>query len=99
VIAREGGLLKGRTGTAYLASAAGVPVIPVAAWGQEKALHQWMRLKRAPVTIRIGQPIRPASGRNISRDLEAQTEIIMLALAGLLPAEYRGYYREAARTP
>ncbi len=93
MISRSGGLLRGRTGTAYLAVEADVPVLPVVAWGQEKALTHWMRLRRVPIYFRSGDLIRLPSGRATAKRLEADTDAIMIALAGLLPEEYRGAYR------
>ena len=46
-----GGLRRGNTGAAYLATRAGVPVVPVAAWGQEDSTSSWRQLRRAPVRL------------------------------------------------
>jgi 1-acyl-sn-glycerol-3-phosphate acyltransferase len=92
-ISRSGGLLKGRTGAAYLASQADVPILPVVAWGQEKSLKCWMRLRRVPIFFRTGNLICLPSGKATAQQLEANTDAIMIALARLLPEEYRGVYR------
>ena len=52
-----GGLTQGQTGVGYLASRAGVPVVPMAAWGQERLGVSWQRLQRAPVHVRFGPPV------------------------------------------
>lgn len=81
-----------------------VPVLPVAIWGTEvlpfngakgrKPLRGWPR-----VTVRIGAPItamlRTPEGRE--RSPEEIADDVMLAIAQLLPEEYRGLYRERLR--
>uniref|UniRef100_A0A7C5VVH5 1-acyl-sn-glycerol-3-phosphate acyltransferase n=1 Tax=Thermomicrobium roseum TaxID=500 RepID=A0A7C5VVH5_THERO len=81
-----------------------VPVLPVAIWGTEvlpfngakgrKPLRGWPR-----VTVRIGAPItvmlRTPEGRE--RSAEEIADDVMLAIAQLLPEEYRGLYRERLR--
>jgi 1-acyl-sn-glycerol-3-phosphate acyltransferase len=90
-----GGLRRGNTGAAYLATRAGVPVIPVAAWGQEDFTSSWRRLRRAPVRLHFGPPldlpVAPLSGQ----ELLEHSERIMLAIARMLPPEYRGVYADA----
>jgi putative phosphoserine phosphatase/1-acylglycerol-3-phosphate O-acyltransferase len=83
--------LKGRWGTARLAHATKVPVIPVGLWGTEKV---WPRNQRLPtlrfprgaprVTARVGPPVALAHD-----DVDADTQRIMSAIAGLLPPEAR----------
>lgn len=90
----SGGLIQGQSGVAYLSSQAGVPVIPVVAYGQERAGASWARLSRVRVCVRVGDPVaappRPAS----ARELELHVARIMKALARLLPEAYRGIYSE-----
>ncbi len=97
---KTGALIEGKTGAAYLASAAGVPIIPVAFNNTEKILPAVRRLKRARVTITIGEPIRfqSANGRRPdSATLETQTDEIMCRIAALLPPERRGLYADHPR--
>jgi 1-acyl-sn-glycerol-3-phosphate acyltransferase len=91
---RTGGLQAGKDGVAYLAGRSGALVLPVASWGQEQVLHRWARLRRPVVHVHIGQPLRlpPEAVRARPAELAAYTEQIMLALARMLPAEYRGVY-------
>lgn len=93
---RTGQLLTGKTGAAYLSSRAGVPVLPVAIWGTEKIIKNLKRLRRSRVQVRIGAPMPPPPGRANAAQLEAHTEDIMLAIARMMPEEYRGVYREKA---
>jgi 1-acyl-sn-glycerol-3-phosphate acyltransferase len=95
---RTGGLLKGRSGIIYLAGRAGVPIVPAVMWGQEQVMPGWVRLRRAKVHLHIGPPIRlpPEAARFRTTDLDAYTEQLMLTLARMLPAQYRGAYSEMA---
>lgn len=101
---RTGGLQPGKTGIAYLATRAPAPILPVALFGQEKAVQCWRRLRRPEVTVRFGELIHLPPGKHKTSQLEAYTEEVMIALARLLPPEYRGVYAEkvaglAAQTP
>jgi 1-acyl-sn-glycerol-3-phosphate acyltransferase len=89
------GLQQAFTGVAYLAHRAGVPTVPVGVYGQERIVESCRRLRRAPVTIRIGLPIPAPSGEATPEALRAHTERVMLAIARLLPREYRGRYAGA----
>ena len=89
-----GGLIKGQSGVAYLSSQSGVPVIPVVAYGQERAGASWMRLSRVRVRVRIGEPIDAPACPATAHQLEHHAAGIMRALARLLPPAYRGIYSE-----
>lgn len=89
-----GGLIKGQSGVAYLSSQSGVPVIPVVAYGQERARVSWTRLSRVRVRVRIGDPIAAPACPATARELELHAAAIMRALARLLPPAYRGIYSE-----
>jgi putative phosphoserine phosphatase / 1-acylglycerol-3-phosphate O-acyltransferase len=79
--------LKGRWGTAKLASLSGAPVIPVGLWGTEKV---WPRSSRLPnffnvtnpptVRIRVGPPVSVSGD-----DPDLDTKAIMAAIVDLLP--------------
>ncbi len=93
-------LIEGKTGAAYLALAAGVPVVPVALDNPEKILPSLMRFRRQHVTVAIGQPIvfPPAEGRYPdSHTLEKHTTEIMCRIAALLPPVRRGVYADHPR--
>ena len=93
---RTGGLLKGRSGIFYLAGRAGVPIVPAVMWGQEQVMPGWIRLRRAQVHLHIGPPIYlpPEAARFRTADLDAHTEQLMLTMARMLPAQYRGVYAD-----
>ncbi|HEX6862820.1 MAG TPA: lysophospholipid acyltransferase family protein, partial [Thermoanaerobaculia bacterium] len=91
---RTGGLLRGKTGVAYLATRAPAPILPVAAFGQEQAARYWVRLRRVPIRVRIGAPIALPPGAP-AHDLRRLADQVMVTLAGLLPESYRGVYAGA----
>ena len=86
----RGALEAGQTGVAHLAIGSGAVVVPAVAWGQEKMGTSWKRLGRAPVSVRIGAPIRLEPSETNGRLLQSHTTRVMSALAALLPPEYRG---------
>lgn len=97
---KTGTLIEGKTGAAFLASAAGVPIIPVAFNNTEKILPAITRFKRARVTVTVGQPIvfQSANGRRPdSATLETHTDELMCRIAAMLPPERRGVYAEHPR--
>ena len=89
---RTGGLGRGQTGAAYLATQTGAPIVPLVAWGQERMGDSWRRFRRAPIAVRIGPPVHLPSGPASSASLRDYTDLIMQALAAELPPEYRGAY-------
>ena len=49
-----------KTGAAWLAVRASVPVVPVAIWGSQHAMPMdGMRIRRAPIRVVVGAPIDP----------------------------------------
>jgi 1-acyl-sn-glycerol-3-phosphate acyltransferase len=95
---RTGGLGKGQAGVALLALKAHAPILPVAAYGQEQAMRYWKRLRRVPVHIRVGQLIELPQASANKEQLKLYTQQIMLAIARMLPPEYRGVYTELSDT-
>lgn len=75
-----------------MAAASGAPVVPVAAWGQERLRRSWSGFRRAPIHVRVGAPFLPGAGGLDASALKASTQVVMLALAALLPPDYRGDY-------
>lgn len=86
----------GRTGAAALASAANVPIVPIAITNTENLgaslLRPWRG--RLPITLTFGVPFRlPDSVSGTRADkLEAYTTEIMCRIAALLPSQYHGAY-------
>ncbi|RME37893.1 MAG: 1-acyl-sn-glycerol-3-phosphate acyltransferase [Thermoflexia bacterium] len=86
-------LQPGKTGAAYIATRADVPIVPVGLTGTEKIKENLPRLRRTDVTVTVGEPFRlPESGQVRGPKLDEYTDIIMRRIAALLPPEYRGVY-------
>lgn len=86
-------LQKGKTGAAYLAALAGVPIVPVGVTGTEQIMRNLFRLRRSRVRVVVGRPFRlPEGGRVRGEKLDEYTGLIMRSIAELLPEEYRGVY-------
>jgi len=90
-----GALLPAHRGVALLATRAGVPIVPAAAYGQERTFACWRRLRRVHVRVQVGQPIVLPPGPHDRRSLQELTDGVMRVVASMLPAEYRGVYGEA----
>jgi 1-acyl-sn-glycerol-3-phosphate acyltransferase len=91
------GLRRGKPGVAYILNKMNILVIPVGIVGStddflDKALHA----KRPRLEMHIGEPLLfppiTAKGVEKHRLLQRNTDQIMLAIAGLLPPDYRGVY-------
>jgi len=96
---KTGALMPAKTGVAYLADKAGVPIIPVGITGTEKAFRELFRIRRPRLTVHFGKPFslpRLERGER-SANLRANTDEIMCRIAALLPEEYRGVYRDHPR--
>jgi 1-acyl-sn-glycerol-3-phosphate acyltransferase len=95
-MSRSGALERARTGVAYLALTSGVPVVPAAVTGTERALTDLRRGRRPRLTLAIGPPLRFApetlAGPGKHARLREVTDEIMYRVAELLPPEYRGVY-------
>jgi 1-acyl-sn-glycerol-3-phosphate acyltransferase len=96
VMAPEGGvaragLRRGRAGVVRIATGGGVPVLPMGWWGQDRLWNEWRHLRRPRVRIVFGPPLRLAP----DDPPEMAAELVMRAIASLLPDAYRGDYRPA----
>lgn len=96
---RTGGLIRGKTGVAYLAYEAGVPVLPLAHSGTEDSIQALFRFRRQRICVRIGAPIRlsPPSSSQRAAALRRDTDEVMCRIAAMLPPEYHGVYRDHPR--
>jgi 1-acyl-sn-glycerol-3-phosphate acyltransferase len=86
-----GALEAGKTGAAFLAQHARVPILPVALTGTawRVVLPAWKRLRRPAVTLTVGEPYQLPPGL----ERHAAADEIMRRLAALLPPEYQGVYQ------
>jgi len=96
---RNGALISAKTGVAYLADKAGVPVIPAAISGTDKTVRDLLRLKRPSITVRFGEPVDllPLERGDRTSTLQHNTDEIMCRIAAMLPAQYHGVYAHYSR--
>lgn len=103
LIAPEGGrshapgLRRARPGLAYIVNKTNAPVVPVGIIGStDDFLDQALRGKRPKLEMNIGQPLLlprvTSKGAEKHAALQRNVDQIMLAIAELLPPEYRGVY-------
>lgn len=93
----RGQLLEAKDGAAYLASRAGVPVLPCAVTNTDRVGQNVKRLRRTHMEVNFGEPFfLPSLGhRAKGRELEAYTHLIMVKIASMLPERYHGYYADS----
>lgn len=94
---RVGALIKARDGTAYLASRANVPIVPVGLVNTDRLGSNMAHLRRTIVETRIGEPfyLPKMVKRPKGAELAAYTHLIMVRIAALLPERYWGYYADS----
>jgi len=110
LIAPEGGrshkpgMRSAKPGVAYVAEQSGLPVIPVGIVGTTDDF--WKKAskgKRPLLEMRIGKPVHlpPVEGKGEARRESRQrnADLVMRAIAGLLPEDYRGVYADSAILP
>lgn len=93
-------LIRAKTGIAYLADEANVPVLPIAITGTEKIGDGIPPFYRPLLTARVGEAFSlaplPEEGR--AAGLRRNTDEIMCRIAAMLPPSYRGVYADHPRT-
>src|SRR5690554_764101 len=91
-----GSLIPAKTGAAYLATKAGVPIVPVAVTGTETAVRKLLSFRRPHIILRFGKPFHlpPLDRKDRAGSLQRNTDAIMCRIAALLPPEYRGVYAD-----
>jgi 1-acyl-sn-glycerol-3-phosphate acyltransferase len=94
-----GALIEPKTGVAFLASKADVPIVPIAIIGTQNAGREILRLARPEIEVRFGQPFRLPNINRKDREsaMKRNTDEIMCHIAALLPPEYRGVYADHPR--
>ncbi len=88
-------LAKGHAGMGLIALRSGVPVVPVAIWGSEHALKKF----GTQITIVYGEPVvlKPGGTKITREDVDRVTDEVMLRIAAMLPARYRGVYGDTVQ--
>jgi 1-acyl-sn-glycerol-3-phosphate acyltransferase len=94
-----GALIQAKTGAAYLADQANVPIVPVAISGTEAMIQNLLHLRRSRLTVRIGEPFRlpPLHEKERTKGLRQNTDEIMCRIAAMLPPAYHGVYADHPR--
>lgn len=89
-----GGLIQAKSGVAYLADKAGVPILPAAIWNTENAIGELLRLRRPHLHIQFGEAflLPPVPRERREQALQDNTAEIMCRIAAMLPAKYHGFY-------
>lgn len=89
-------LIQPKPGSAFLASRANVPILPVAVTNTENLALAFTHFKRITVTVRFGKIFRlpPIERAQRKQYLQDTSDIIMCQLAALLPPKYRGIYAD-----
>jgi len=90
----DGRLQKGQPGVIVMALHSGAPLLPVVHYGSENYSENLRRLRRTDLHYVVGKPFRiHADAQRITSVLRQQiTDQVMLQMAALLPAKYRGAY-------
>ncbi|QKE83564.1 lysophospholipid acyltransferase family protein [Arthrobacter sp. NEB 688] len=94
---RDGRLYKGRTGVAWLALTAGVPVVPVGLVGTDAVQPVGSSFpRRAKVRVSFGPPIHPGpyAGMPAGKARRLMTDAVMDAIAGLSGQERADTHNE-----
>ena len=94
------GMRKALPGVAYIIDKTRVPVVPVGIIGTtDDFLTRAIHLKRPLLEMRIGKPLElpPVESKGAARHeaLQANADLIMHAIADLIPSEYRGVYQSS----
>jgi 1-acyl-sn-glycerol-3-phosphate acyltransferase len=96
---RSGKLRRALPGAVIVALHSGVPILPIAHWGGENFLKNFLHLKRTDFHIRVGEPFKlNIAGKKVSNEeRQLLVDEMMVQIAILLPEEYRGEYAEMSR--
>ena len=94
----DGRLQQGHPGIVTMALKAKVPILPVVYYGHEDFWPNVTRLRRTDFNLNVGRPfILDRGGARVSKEVRRQmADEIMVQLARLMPAKYRGYYANLA---
>jgi 1-acyl-sn-glycerol-3-phosphate acyltransferase len=97
----DGRLYRGKTGVAWLALTAGVPVVPVALEGPAEILPVGKRIPRIrTVTVRFGEPLHFDALHGQARSAKARRQVtdeVMAAIQALSGQESADTYNEVPR--
>ena len=90
--AEDAQLHRPEAGAGFLAARSGALILPVAIWGSEKVLPKGSHWpKRADTHMVYGEPF---SLPHRDMDRQEAADLMMWHIAQLLPAEYRGHFKD-----
>jgi len=92
---KTGELQEGKAGVIMFAQKGNAPIIPLAHWGGEDISKNLKKLKRTPITIKVGKPVEISIPEGIKADGAVRQKIadeVMIELARLMPEKYHGAY-------
>ncbi len=95
----SGALQHGREGAIMLSLRSGAPILPVAVWGGKPFWNNLKRLRRTPMQFYVGAPLIPESTETkpTRERMAAMSDELMMAIAGMMPEDVRGYYADGSR--
>lgn len=97
---QDGKLVEGKSGAAYIAAKTDAWILPISTVGTEDSIFKdrfpW---KKIDIKVTIGKPYKldPLPKKKKDEFLKKSTDEIMCQLAAILPASYRGYYKDHPR--
>ena len=96
---KTGTLIRAKTGAAYLADKAKVPIVPFAIMGTESMMSNLLRLRRTRLTVRIGMPfiLPPLQENERAKGLRRHADEIMCRIAVMMTPAYHGAYADHPR--
>jgi len=92
---RTGILQEGKAGVIMFAQKGNAPIIPLAHWGGENFGSNLKKLKRTPITIKVGKPVEISIPEGVRADAAIRQKIadeVMIEIARLMPEKYHGKY-------
>lgn len=94
---RVGALIEARDGAAYLATRAGVPILPIGIINTDILGHNMAHFRKTDIEIRVGEmfELPQLDHRPKGPELAAYTHLIMIHIAAMLPKRYWGYYADS----
>jgi 1-acyl-sn-glycerol-3-phosphate acyltransferase len=95
-----GALQRGREGAIILSLRTGAPILPVAVWGGKAFWSNLAHVRRTVMHFYVGEPVLPVflNGKPTRERVSEMSDDLMLRIAGLMPAEIRGYYQGRSAT-
>ena len=96
---KTGALIRAKTGAAYMADLAKVPIVPIAIMGTESMMSNLLRFRRSRLAVHIGEPftLPPLQENERTKGLRRHADEIMCRIAAMMPPAYHGAYTDHPR--